>query len=347
MNRKNYKVLFTLLVGMAGALIASSASLPAPSLIGAAIAVTIASVFGYASDIPHFLRNIAFIIIGISLGSGLTKQAFSQAVHWPVSLAVLGLSVLLTLLTGSYLLSRFFNQRADTAFLAIAPGALVYSLSIAMDGIGDIRAIVVIQSVRVLLVTTLIPLILEALDLGIGPAGINSSLTMGFMTVTIVACISFAAAVAMQKMKVPAAFFLGGILISGIAHFLGLVEGRPSPEITYLGFAVTGTVVGARFASIPLKDLKKLFGASMFVFAYTGIVAAIFALFAAYSLELPFGQVFVAYAPGGVEAMAAMALALGYDGAFVATHHLFRILLLFILIPLMLRLPIASGERVR
>jgi uncharacterized membrane protein AbrB (regulator of aidB expression) len=52
---------------------------------------------------------------------------------------------------------------------------------------------------------------------------------------------------------------------------------------------------------------------------------------------MPFGQVWVAYAPGGIEAMAAMGLALGYDPAFVATHHLVRILLVIGLLPLLIR----------
>ena len=43
-------------------------------------------------------------------------------------------------------------------------------------------------------------------------------------------------------------------------------------------------------------------------------------------LPLPFGQLWLAYAPGGVEAMAVMALALQLDPAFVGAHHVLRIL---------------------
>ena len=41
---------------------------------------------------------------------------------------------------------------------------------------------------------------------------------------------------------------------------------------------------------------------------------------------MPFGKTWLAYAPGGVEAMAAMALALRLDPAFVGAHHVLRIL---------------------
>jgi hypothetical protein len=41
----------------------------------------------------------------------------------------------------------------------------------------------------------------------------------------------------------------------------------------------------------------------------------------------------VAFAPGGVEAMAAIALSLGYEPTFVAAHHVFRLFLLSFLMP--------------
>jgi membrane AbrB-like protein len=128
------------------------------------------------------------------------------------------------------------------------------------------------------------------------------------------------------------------MVLSGIGHYLGLVIGRPPSSFIFMGFAITGSLVGARFSSIPLRDLKKLLLASFSVFVVSGLLALVFAVPVAKILNLPYGQVFVAYAPGGVEAMAAMAIALGYDPAFVATHHLFRIFLLFLFLPASLRI---------
>ena len=54
-------------------------------------------------------------------------------------------------------------------------------------------------------------------------------------------------------------------------------------------------------------------------------------------LDMPFGQVWVAFAPGGVEGMAAMALALDFDPAYVAAHHLLRLLALALVLPLLMR----------
>ncbi|MEJ2057001.1 MAG: AbrB family transcriptional regulator [Desulfofustis sp.] len=127
-------------------------------------------------------------------------------------------------------------------------------------------------------------------------------------------------------------------MLSGTAHLLGLVAGRPSGLILFIGFTITGTLTGARFSTISLLDLKKMLKASLLVVCLSTAIAALFAFLASVLLSMSYGQVFVAFAPGGVEAMAAMALALHYDPAFVAVHHLYRIVLLVALLPLFLRL---------
>mmetsp|Transcript_17014 Transcript_17014/g.23493 ORF Transcript_17014/g.23493 Transcript_17014/m.23493 type:complete len:104 (-) Transcript_17014:33-344(-) len=43
----------------------------------------------------------------------------------------------------------------------------------------------------------------------------------------------------------------------------------------------------------------------------------------------------LAYSPGGITEMTLLALALGYDAAFVATHHVIRISCLVLVIPLL------------
>ncbi|MDX1737159.1 MAG: AbrB family transcriptional regulator, partial [Alphaproteobacteria bacterium] len=59
---------------------------------------------------------------------------------------------------------------------------------------------------------------------------------------------------------------------------------------------------------------------------------------------LPFGQLWVAFAPGGVEAMAAMAISLDFDPAFVAVHHLFRIIFLILILPIAVKILIGTEK---
>jgi uncharacterized membrane protein AbrB (regulator of aidB expression) len=63
-------------------------------------------------------------------------------------------------------------------------------------------------------------------------------------------------------------------------------------------------------------------------------LSAAFTALGVFWLGLPVGQIWLAYAPGGVEAMAIMALALNLDPAFVGAHHVVRILGLNVFSPL-------------
>ena len=62
------------------------------------------------------------------------------------------------------------------------------------------------------------------------------------------------------------------------------------------------------------------------------------------TLELPFTQVWIAFAPGGLEAMAAMAIALGFDPAYVGTHHILRFIGLALVVPIWMRGLRSAGQ---
>lgn len=331
------RVIVTLLIGGGGAMVAAMAGLPAAALIGATLAVSAASFCRLPVSIPGWMRNMAFAAIGCSLGSGVDGDMLELAVKWPISLCGLALAMSIILLVSSWVLAASFGLSSETAVLASSPGALSYSLAIAATGVGDARSIIVIQSIRLLSITTALPLVLDLLNLRHGGVGgtpqhhITLAVTAGLFLLTLVL------GLVMDRRRIPAAYLIAGVVLSGILHYTGVVSGRPQAGFLVIGFVITGSVIGARFTHIPLADIRQLIIASLSVVIISSGIAAIFAILAAAVLDMPFGQLWVAYAPGGVEAMAAMALSLGYDSAFVATHHLFRIIVLIFILPILLR----------
>lgn len=333
------KFISTLAIGFFGAAVAFYAELPAAALIGSAVAVSLASLCNLTSTIPVGFRAIAFSIIGSSLGSSLTRDFVSQAIHWPLSLLILTICVFTIMISCSLVLIRIFNQSAETAVLATSPGALGYTISIALEGVGDVRSIIVLQSVRLLLIITCLPFVLEYFWGGGGGSAAGTAVEpMPGGAFIVIFLVTLVLGRVLERFKVPASYLLVGTVVSGAAHVLGLVDGRPSSMILFIGFSITGTVVGARFSTISMAELKKLLKASLLVVFLSTFIAAVFAILVASLLSMSYGQVFVAFAPGGVEAMAAMALALHYDPAFVAVHHIYRILLLIFSLPLFLKI---------
>lgn len=330
----------TLVTGFTGAAIAFYAGLPAAALIGSAVAVTLASLGNLTRSLPGGFRAIAFSIIGSSLGSSLTRDFVSQAIHWPLSLLILTICVVTILFSCGFVLIRVFNQSAETAILASSPGALGYTIAIALEGVGDVRSIVVIQSVRLLLIITFLPVVIDYFSGLPGGANVGAPVmpSMPVFDFLIIFLITLVLGWLLEEKRVPAAYLLVGTLVSGVAHLLGLVEGRPSSMMLFIGFTITGTIIGARFSTISRGELKRLLKASLVVVCLATSIAAMFAFLVSSLLKMSYGQVFVAYAPGGVEAMAAMALALNYDPAFVAVHHIYRIILLLFTLPLFLKI---------
>lgn len=333
------KTLFTLVIGFAGAGLATWAGLPAGALLGSSLFVFLVSFFNITNTIPAGFRTVGFAIIGCSLGSGLTKNLVDQAMHWPLSLFLLSIAVIAIMALCGWILIRFFNQSAETAILCTSPGALAYTLSITAEGVGDARSIVIIQSIRVLGLIIVFPLILDQFSGNtFSSPGTAASESMELLRFGIIFLTTLCVGRFFEKCKLPAAYLLAGTVISGIAHLLGLVSGRPSDALLFVGFAITGTVVGSRFSRISIREMQRLLKVSLIILFVSSSISALFAQITSAILSLPFAQVFVAYAPGGIEAMAAMALSLGYDPAFVAGHHLYRLVLLFILIPSLLKL---------
>lgn len=335
MTDKLKTTLTALLIALGGAMGAALLGLPAAGLIGSSIAVAIAATLGLRLTMPQRLRDVAFGIIGISLGAGVQADALAGVGSWSVSLFLLALSLLATLLVGAALLRRGFGMDAQTAFLASSPGTMSNAIAIALEGHGNVTTITILQVMRLLVLVAVVPPLATALDAETGgivyPAAMNGAALIVLLVATL--CIGIPAA----RFKVPAACLLAGMILSAVAHVVDLAHGPAPSWAIFAAFVVTGTAVGTRLTSISPRKLLEMARAGTVLIVTTLAVSLAFATAAALVTGLPWGQIWIAYAPGGVEAMAAIGLALGYDPAFVAIHHIARIVILVVLVPLLLR----------
>ncbi|TMV36183.1 AbrB family transcriptional regulator, partial [Thioclava sp. BHET1] len=139
---------------------------PAGALLGAAVATVIASAIGAKPLVPVPLRNLAFTMIGLTLGAAVTPDFLSDLHRVAGSLAILTLSMALTVLLAGGLLVRLFGADPATAVLATSPGAMSYALALTTGGIGDPRRVMVLQSLRLVLITVCLPPAIGAAEIG-------------------------------------------------------------------------------------------------------------------------------------------------------------------------------------
>lgn len=332
------RAIATAILAFAGGALFTALGLPAAWLMGAMVATAAAALAGLPVGLPNGPREIAFLLLGISIGSSVTPGIVGELGAWPGSILLLFVSIAATILVSSSYLQRVQGWDRTTARFASMPGAFSSVAIIAAESDADLPRVILAQSLRVFTLVALMPPILSLANGGapagsaIPPPEVNSPAEA--ITVFLA---SAALALALNRLKVPAATFLGAMITSATLHATGLVHGRFPPLLVILGFIATGAVIGARFRGTTLQTvMRTLPGASVSILLAL-IVSALFALIGARLLGLPFGQLWLALAPGGVEAMAAMALVLNLEPAFVGAHHILRILGLNLAGPFWLR----------
>lgn len=338
-------ILLTLALGYLGAGLAQLIHLPVPALLGSGILIAFLAFTRLPLSMPILMRNIGFTILGCSMGSNITQEMLAKIDQWPLSLVGLGATVVAMMIMSTWVLTHYFQQSKNTALLASTPGALSTVVALASEGKGDLSTVVVLQSLRLILVMLSFPLIIYALDLQ-GSLHLNTAqqIPLPWQTVPALLLTAFAIAQLLEKIKLPAAYVLSGLILSGTGHIGGWLSGNLPMAIVNLGFVTIGCVVGTRLKGMKLAELRSLSLAAVISVGLSSVIAALGAACVAVILHLPFGQVWIAYAPGGIEAMAALALALHYDPAYIAAHHLARIVAITLFMPFIARLLTAEKE---
>lgn len=342
---KAFIIIFTLSLGYFGAGLGQLIHLPVPALLGSGLCIALLAFTALPLSMPLLMRNLGFTILGCSMGSSITQEMLAKISQWPLSLVGLAITVIMMMLVSTWILSAYFQQTKHTALLASTPGALSTVVALASEGKGDLSTVVVLQSLRLILVMLSFPIIIHALGLqGTLHISFAQQTSLPWHTVPALVLTAFALAQMLDKIKLPAAYVLSGLLLSSAGHLNAWLEGNlPNPIIT-LGFVIIGCTVGSRLKGMKLSELRSLSLAALVSIVLSSVIAAVGAALMASTLDLPFGQVWIAYAPGGIEAMAALALALHYDPAYIAAHHLSRIVAITLLMPLITRFLMAKEE---
>jgi len=332
---KTYAV--TLATALAGAALAALAGIPSGALIGSTLAVAALAAMGFGVGLPTRLRAVAFATIGVSLGAGVDEGLIGQIETWAASLAILVASLVATIVVGRAVLARGFGLDAQTATLASSPGTMSNAIAIASEGHGDAKAVMILQLVRLLVLAVAIPPLAVALN------GSDGGLSTDHAAMSLAAffgllAVSTALGLLGSRVGLPAASLLAGMVVSAGLHAVGLVDGASPPWAIFAAFAVTGAVISTRMSRVTAGDAKRYAVAGLAMVAVSLVTALAFALLAQAVTRLELGQVLIAYAPGGVEAMAAIGLSLGYDPTYVAVHHLARIFALIVIVPVILKM---------
>jgi uncharacterized protein len=326
-------VLETLAIGTAGGALFLWAHLPGGLISGAMIAVGIAAIAGRPLAVPPIMTQIVLLLLGISLGSLMSRQLLQHVSAYPLTIALLALATFCSTFGSSLYLQRVHGWDRTSALLAGSPGALSQIILLALEKGANVPAIAVVQTMRVIILTAALPLLLALV--GIAPAS-PLSLTTAIaspLELTELVAASVAVSLLLRLIKFPASWMFGAMIGSSVLHGAGLVEGGLPPWVRAVALVGIGALIGSRFARMKPKTMLGHVHAALGSFVIAILISGVFVVVIALTTSVRFGDVVVAFAPGAMDAMLALALTLHIDPIFVGAHHLSRFVFVTIATP--------------
>jgi membrane AbrB-like protein len=340
------RIAFALAIGAVGGMAADWLTIPLPWMLGPMIVCTAASVFGLPVQGPMPLRPAMVAVLGVMLGSGFTPEMADRAGQWAISLALLAVYVAAAGAVCYPFFRRVAGYDRATAYFAAMPGGLNEMMLVGKEMGGDDRRIVLTHASRILLVVLTIPIFfrltteIDMTDRARYGVALDAVSLQDYVLLSL--CV-LGLPVA-RWLKLPAAMLVGPMLASAVLHLSGVTSAQPPTLIVNAAQWVMGTIIGCRFAGTAraeiLRTMAMSFGSTLLMLAVTAVFA--YAVFR--TAGAPIESAVLAYAPGGLAEMSLVALALGVDVAFVATHHVIRIVYVVIAAPTIYRLFLADRE---
>jgi len=329
----------TLAYAAAGGLTLGLLGVPAGYLSGSILAVAAASLAGRPMLIPLLPMRILLVLIGISLGAVVTPATLNGMATYPLSIAVLFVAMVCISVSGASYLRVVHGWDKITAYLAAAPGGLSQVMGLAAELDADMRAIAIVQTVRVVIIAVGLPAGLSLLGLvGHASRGVGGPFNPAQLDeLAILVAASTVVSLIAHRIRFPGGLLFGAMLTSAALHGSGYIHVVMPWWVANTVMIAFGAVTGSRFAGTPLRLLADFIGAAFGSFAVAVAVTAVFAAALVGILGLPIGEVMIAYAPGAVDAMMLLALALNLDPVYVGAHHLVRIFFVSLAMPLLAR----------
>lgn len=330
-------IIIALFTGMLGSFLGWKLMLPAPFLMGPVLVSTLFAILRTDFSVPEQIKQISFILIGISVGSNVTPEALGSFSRWPFSILLMIFSVTTIIFACKVILQKYFGMDKKSSLLASTPGHLSFVLMLGAETKADTTKIAVIQSIRVLALTMITPVIIVLYSGNEFNVTNSDTDIINSGSLIILLVLSIISGFALKRFKLPAPFLIAAMLISAASHGINLTPGYVPNILEGIAFAILGTVIGARFVGVKMQSLKSCLISGLTI-TLAGVLICFLATYIIYRFtEIPFIHIFIAIAPGGLETMVAMGGLVNAEPTYVAFHHVIRLFFIALLIPIILK----------
>jgi uncharacterized protein len=338
----------TLLIAAIGGAVFQFLKLPAGLVSGSVLAVAIAALVGRPMMVPAHLTRLVLILIGIALGSVVSPETLKGLTAYPASIAILALATLSMTAGAATYLRLIHGWDTLSALLGSSPGGLSQVIALAADQGVDTRAIAVVQTTRIILLTVGLPVGLALLGFSHSTGNMGEEIaTSDPVELAVLLAVSTIPAFALFRVGFPGAWLFGAMVGSAVLHGSGLIQARLPLWVLNTAMVTLGAVTGSRFFGTTFRKALSLMAAALGSIAVSVTISGIFALATTLLLPVRPAEAMIAFAPGAQETMMLLALALHLDPIFIGIHHLARSLIISLTIPPIAGLIIHRAQRNR
>ena len=326
-----------LAAGACGGLLFHFLGLPAGFLSGAMLFAAILALSGRPVAMPQPLMHAMTATLGITLGSAATPEMMHGMTAYPISMALLGLGTVCVTIGSALYLRYVHGWTALSALLGATPGALSQMVAVALETRSDQVGVAVVQTLRVVLLAVFLPVGLAFAGFSISGPGMSRLAIADTASLPLLVGVSVAVGYLFFRLKFPGGWMFGAMLGSGTLHALGIVHGILPIWVINIAMIGIGATVGTRFATIGFATFLRYLVAGIGSLAVALAIIAVFLVLTVWLAGVPVQDTAMAFAPGAMDVMMAVALTLHLDPIFIGAHHLFRFVGVSLIMPLVVR----------
>jgi membrane AbrB-like protein len=312
--------------------------LPAALLLGPMISAILVETGGGSIRLPQMPRFACQAVIGCMIARTLNPAIFGTFLkQWPLFLGLVFSIIAASSLLG-WAMSRWRILPGTTAVWGLSPGAANAMVLMAGAFGADTRLVAFMQYLRVIMVATLATLVARFWvgAHGPGPAMVWFPAIQWLSFAETLAIVIFGGVVGWAS-RLPAAVFLGPMIVGTVLHSTGLVVIELPPWLLAASYAFLGWSIGLGFTREILghafRALPQIILAIVALILFAGGLA--FILVQEFHVD-PL-TAYLATSPGGADSVAIIAASSKVDVSFVMALQMVRFLILLIVGPVISR----------
>ncbi|GAB7054364.1 MULTISPECIES: AbrB family transcriptional regulator [Paenibacillus] len=338
MQKGLISVLETGLIGAIGAVLFSLLHMPLPWMLGALTSVMV-SRLGIRRTLawPSSFRHIALAILGFMLGSSFYSVNLRQMAAQLPYMAASTVFILSVAFVTGYLLYRKLNLSPMNAVFGCMPGGLNHIIALSGESKQiDLTTVVLMQTIRVLTVTFIVPFIALHTLTGSGGSGNHysfpgegSASLFSFLLFAVVAAAGFFVG---KRIRLPGSSLTGPLLATSIVVLCGATPPRVPDTAVLLTQLSIGIHLGLQMKPDFLKDMRRLgiYTAASNVIVVLCCLGCALLLWWVTPIDLT--TAFLSTSPGGIAEMGVTAAVARADLSVVSAYQLFRLFFIFFVV---------------